>query len=170
MNGKKQEFTKLVNQHTPILYRYAYWLSGSAATAHDLVQETFLRAWRAYSQLKSIESAKQWLITILRRENARRFERKRLKPTYKDVDSLESPYGNLDTRAEAFALRVALDKLSAEYREPLILQILCGYSCKEIASMLNVTPEAIMTRLYRARKQLREILVEGEQAHRSVRP
>ena len=173
MGRKKDEFTELVNKHSGMLFRYAYWLSSSPSIAQDLLQETYLRAWKSYDKLQKPESAKHWLITILRRENARRFERKRLKQVDREVDTFEghNSLGNIDNRAEAFALRQALDKISEEYREPLILQVLCGYSCKDIGEMLDLTPEAVMTRLYRARKQLRSILSEDEESGpRSNRP
>lgn len=162
MGSKKEEFTEVVNEHSGMLYRYAYWLSGSQSIAQDLVQETFLRAWRGFDSLQKKESAKYWLITILRRENARRFERKRLRQVDMEVDTIPSPsrYGEIDSSAEAFALRHALNDITPEYREPLLLQVLCGYSCKDIAQALDLTPEAVMTRLYRARKQLRNKLNE----------
>ena len=166
MGSKKEEFNKLVNQHSAMLYRYAFWLSKSPEIAQDLVQETFLRAWRGFDSLKNQASAKHWLITILRRENARRFERKTLKRVNKEVDTIESPYGHINSSIEAFALRQAIDEVSPEYREPLILQVLCGYSSKEIAEILDLTPEAVMTRLYRARKSLRKILSGSESGRR----
>lgn len=166
MSAKKNEFTNLVKTHSGMLFRYAYWLSGSESIAKDLVQETFLRAWKSYESLEKKESAKYWLITILRRENARRFERKRLKQVDTDVDQLEASavYGAMDTSTEAYVLRRALGKISEEYREPLLLQQLFGYTCQEIADQLDLTPEAVMTRLYRARKKLKTILDDSEPA------
>ena len=55
--------------------RYAYWLAGDKHTAEDLVQEASLRAWKSLDRLQNVKAAKGWLLTILRRENARRFER-----------------------------------------------------------------------------------------------
>ena len=69
-------FNVLARQYSTDLYRYGVWLCGSDALAKDLVQETFLRAWRAIDSLKDDRAAKSWLITILRREYARTFERK----------------------------------------------------------------------------------------------
>ncbi len=160
MGDKKDEFTEVVNMHSAMLFRYAFWLSGNEPTARDLVQETLLRAWKGFDSLQKRESAKYWLITILRRENARRFERKRLKQVDREVDTIESPstLGRIDSSPEALALKYALGQISENYRDPLILQVLCGYSCKDIAEQLDLTPEAVMTRLYRAREQLKEIL------------
>ena len=63
-----------------------------------------------------------------------------------------------DTSTEAFALRMALDELDLQYREPLLLQVLGGFSCKEIAEMLALKPNTVLTRLFRARKMLRAVL------------
>ena len=73
MVSKQTRYENLVNAYSPWLYRYAYWLSGERAAAEDLVQETFLRAWRFLDSLKEEAAAKSWLTTILRRENARKF-------------------------------------------------------------------------------------------------
>lgn len=169
MSQNQDDFTKLVNQYSTMLYRYAYWLSGSPSVAQDLVQETYLRAWKAFDSLQNKENPKYWLITILRRENARRFERKRLLQVQKEVDTLESHYGAIDSSPETFALRQALGKLSEEYREPLLLQVICGYSGKEIADLLGLTPEAVMTRLYRARQRLQDVL-QPEESPTTKRP
>lgn len=91
MWNKQSRFTALVNAFTPDLYRYAFWLCGEAATAEDLVQETFTRAWRSLDKLREEHSANTWLITALRRENARRFARKRLTPT--NVDEIAAELG-----------------------------------------------------------------------------
>ena len=77
MSTKQVRYEALVKALHADLFRYAYWLTHDKQVAEDLVQETFLRAWRALDSLKDEKAAKSWLITILRRENARRFERKR---------------------------------------------------------------------------------------------
>ena len=74
------------------------------------------------------------------------------------MDTVSNAHRDLDTSPEAFALRRALESLSADYREPLIMQVLGGYSCEEIAQELDISASAVMTRLFRARKKLREIL------------
>ena len=86
---RQMRYENLVKAYSSWLYRYGYWLAGDKATAEDLVQETFLRAWRFFDSLKEEASAKSWLTTILRRENARRFERKQLE--YSDVDNNNVP-------------------------------------------------------------------------------
>ena len=84
MSNKQIRYEALVRAFHADLYRYAYWLCHQRAIAEDLVQETFLRAWMSLDSLQEAAAAKGWLITILRRENARRFERKQF--DYQDVE------------------------------------------------------------------------------------
>ena len=76
MTIKQKRYENLVHAYHGELYRFAYWLCQDRSIAEDLVQETFLRAWRSLDSLKDEMAVKPWLLTILRRENARRFERK----------------------------------------------------------------------------------------------
>ncbi len=153
---KNVRFEALVRAWGADLYRYALWLCRHEALARDLVQETFLRAWKALDSLKSEAAAKSWLITILRREYARTFERK--VPPLTDVDSVvvadEETLGP-EERAERGLLRRGIAALPARYREPLLLQVVMGYSCEEIAEQLGISKSAVMTQLFRAREQLK---------------
>jgi RNA polymerase sigma-70 factor (ECF subfamily) len=161
-DAREVRFDKLVATHLDDLFRYAYWLTGNRAIADDLVQETMLRAWRALDKLEQPAAAKGWLITILRRENARRFERYQPEEVGVAVEELGSQRTEYDTSTEAFVLRQALDALPSEYREPLLLQVLHGYSQKEIAAHLAISVAGAGTRLFRARRKLRELLGEAE--------
>mgnify|MGYP002712071537 FL=1 len=152
-------FDQVVAQYTQDLQRYAHWLAGDPHTAEDLVQETLLRAWRSLHNLQNPKAAKGWLFTILRRENARRFERKQLQEADVPLETLESGDNYYDTSTEAFVLRRAIDELPSEYREPLVQQVIGGYSQKEIASRLGISSAGVGTRLFRARNKLKEALV-----------
>lgn len=158
--AKKARYEKLVREFSDDVYRFAYWLCKDRAMAEDLAQETFLRAWRAFDSLEDESAAKGWLFTIVRRENARQYERKRLEMV-DDVDfgRVEGNKG-YDTSTEAFVLRRALEELPEEYRQPLVLQVVGGFSSAEIAEQLGIKPGAVMSRLFRARKKLREMLEE----------
>jgi RNA polymerase sigma-70 factor (ECF subfamily) len=156
---RKARFEKLARTYSTDLYRYAVWLCGNDALAKDLVQETFLRAWRALDSLKSEGAAKSWLITILRREHARTFERK--VPQFTDLDSVVVPEEDELTpeeRTERDLLRAGIAHLSPRYREPLLLQVVMGYSCAEIAHQLGISKSAVMTQLFRAREKLKSKL------------
>ena len=154
---RRGRFDDIVAGYYPDMYRYAVWLCRDPAIADDVVQESLLRAWKALDSLKDDAAAKQWLLTIVRRENARWFERRRLETV--DVDDLtpaqeaviaESPNDDVaDVRAAIFSLE-------DDYREPLVLQVLMGYSTKEIAQLMELGQGAVLTRLHRARHKLRE--------------
>ena len=75
---RQEKFEILVEGLSGDLYRYAYWMCRDRVQAEELVQETFLRAWKGIDSLREADSAKAWLFTIFRREYARQFERKRL--------------------------------------------------------------------------------------------
>ena len=168
-SSKQRQFDALVRSLSGDLFRYGYWLCGDEALAHDLVQETFLRAWRALDDLRDTGAAKAWLITILRREHARLYERKL--PQFADVDEIdvadERDTALPETAGEEDVVRRAMHSLDAKYREPLLLQVLGGFSCDEIARELSITPAAVMTQGFRARQKLRVLLTgNGEQTAR----
>lgn len=156
--SREEHFNQLIGIYMDDLYRYAYWLSGSPAVADDLVQETLLRAWKSMDRLKDKAAAKGWLLTILRRENARRFERQRPVESATPTEELPAQREDYDTSTEAFVLRRALERLPEDYREPLLMQVIYGYSQKEIAQHLGISTAGAGTRLFRAREKLRELL------------
>ncbi|MES9845265.1 MAG: sigma-70 family RNA polymerase sigma factor [Candidatus Sedimenticola sp. PURPLELP] len=151
-------FNQLIAEYSTDMHRYAYWLAGDKHTAEDLVQEALLRAWKSIHRLKDQKAAKGWLMTILRRENARRFERKQLQKSDIPLEELGAKEATYDTSTEAFVLRRAMNELPAEYREPLVQQVIGGYSQKEIALQLGISSAGVGTRLFRARQKLREQL------------
>lgn len=158
MTSKQQRYEALVLALHADLFRYAYWLVKDKAVAEDLVQETFLRAWKSLDSLLDEKAAKSWLITILRRENARRFERKQFDLV--DIDELNiiDEQATNETQLEHRELRAIIASLSEEYREPLMLQIIFGYSGDEIAELLKLNKNTVMTRLFRARNQIKDSL------------
>ncbi len=162
MGQLSRHFDALVGALTPELYRYAMGLCRNPEVAQDLVQETFLRAWRSQQTLRDVQSARAWLYTILHNEHARLYEGQR--PGVRDPHELpEVPVRGYDTSTEAFSLRRALVRLAPEYHEPLLLQIIGGFSCKEIGQMLELKPNTVLTRLFRARKQLADMLKNDAQ-------
>jgi len=154
--ARKRRFEQLVAVWHRDMYRYAVWLNRDPGIAEDVVQEALLRAWKSLDSLRDDSSAKQWVLTIVRRENARYFERKRLETV--DVDNL-TPAQSLiiaegeDTDTED--MRRALFELADDYREPLVLQVLLGYTTDEIAALMGIKAGAVLTRLHRARHKLK---------------
>lgn len=153
---RKKRFEQLVAVLHMDMYRYAVWLNRDPAIAEDVVQEALLRAWKSLDSLRDDGAAKQWLLTIVRRENARWFERKRLETV--DVDELTPAQAALiadEHDSDNEDMRQAIFRLADEYREPLVLQVLMGYSTKEIAEVMDLKPGAVLTRLHRARNKLK---------------
>ena len=164
MADKQTKYEALVHALHGDIYRYAYWLCRDPQIADDLVQETFLRAWKAIDTLLDDKAAKAWVITILRRENARRFERKQFDLVDLDEHPLRDQ-GVLPSEQEMEHewLRRHIARLPAEYQEPLLLQVLGGFSGEEIAEQLGLNKNTVMTRLFRARNQIKEAMESAKQ-------
>lgn len=161
---KQQRYEQLVKQYHADLYRYAHWLCKDPDISKDIVQETYLRAWKNLDSLLEPSAVKAWLFTILRRENARRFERKQF-----NYDNDAEQDSLLDTTsisaAQAYDNEKLKDKITLlpiEYREPLILQVLAGFNSDEIACMLELNVNTVNTRLFRARNKLRSMLCTAD--------
>ena len=157
MQDKRKFFEQLVRTYSTDLYRYAFWLSKNQTIAEDLVQESFLRAWRSIDQLQEDKSAKAWLLTIVRRENARRFEK--YSPVVLELEEAlaeegveRGPLENL----EQHQLYQAVMRLEEKYKEPLLLQLIMGLTNTEIAQQLGESQATINTRLFRARQKVKQ--------------
>ncbi|NOJ04113.1 sigma-70 family RNA polymerase sigma factor [Vibrio tasmaniensis] len=161
---KQRKYEALVRAYHRDLFRYAYWLCKDKTIAEDLVQETCLRAWKSLDSLQDEKAAKSWLITILRRENARRFERKQFDLVDIDDHGNDASVSD-DPHHQHLWLQAQIMKLEVDYREPLFLQVIGGFSGEEIADILNLNKNTVMTRLFRARNQLKEML-DTEEAER----
>ena len=160
-NARTGRFDRLVGVLHKDMYRYAAWLCRDPGIAEEVVQEALLRAWKSLDALREDAAAKQWLMTIVRRENARYFERKRLETV--DIDSLTPAQAAMlveGDNAELNELRAAIYRLEDDYREPLVLQVLMGHSTKEIAELMGIKAGAVLTRLHRARHKLKDVVDE----------
>lgn len=157
INRERSKFESVVKAYSAELYRYAYWLCRDRFTAEDLVQETFTRAWQGWSALRDDSAAKGWLYTILRNEHARLHERKQV--AIDPDQELDELMDNSGANAfDALEMRDMLAALPETYREPLMLQVIGGYGCAEIATMIGITEGAVMTRLTRARQAVRRLI------------
>ena len=166
----EEQLARLLESFRPDLMRFAFWLARDRAVAEDVVQETLLRAWRARKELRDSTALRPWLLTIVRRENARLHERKRL-PTV-DLDeviaSQDIALACNDADPEIADLRRAILALPDDYREPIVLQVLGGFSTDEIAKELDLTVPAVLTRLFRARNKLRQMYGMGAESPREA--
>jgi len=161
-NARRQRFDRLVTVNHADMYRYAAWLCRDKAIAEDVVQEAMLRAWKSLEALRDDAAAKQWLLTIVRRENARYFERKRLETV--DIDNLTASQAALlaeEPDEKLSELRESIYELEDDYREPLVLQVLMGYSTNEIGELMGLKQGAVLTRLHRARLKLKDVVAAG---------
>ena len=154
---RRQRFGRLCESLRPDLLRFAWWLGRDRGLAEDVVQESLLRAWKSFDSLEDEGKARSWLLTIVRRELARSFEK--MRPELADVDALVAAESAVlaapeDERVEE--MRNAIFRLKDEYREPLVLQVLLGYSTREIADLMGMQQGAVLTRLFRARARLRQ--------------
>jgi RNA polymerase sigma-70 factor (ECF subfamily) len=166
----QRRFAEVIEPLRADVYRFALWLARDRQVADDVVQETLLRAWRSLDSLQDVLAAKHWLLTIARREHARLYERKRhVTVNLDDLIEVESPMlASEDHRPddEVHTVRRAILALEDEYREPLVLQVLMGYTTEEIATHMNINQGAVLTRLFRARNRLRAKLgltADGEE-------
>ena len=154
--GAAMAVERLFARLRPDLLRFAWWLARDRAVAEDVVQEALLRAWRSRNALQDPAAARGWLLTIVRREHARLFERKRLEIT--DLDAVVAAEDSqLATGGgdDLVDLRRAILQLPERYRVPLVMQVLGGFTTEEIARELALSTAAVLTRLFRARNRLR---------------
>ena len=152
----KDSFQALCVRLRPDLLRLALWLTRNKSLAEDVVQESLLRAWKSRHSLLNEHAAKAWLCKIVRNEYARTFERKRF--VLVDFDSLvatDDPSLAAADDQDVNDIREALCGLAEQYRRPLEMQVLLGYSVVEIAAQLHLSKPAVLSRLFRARNQLR---------------
>lgn len=151
----RRDFESILSDLRPDLHRYALWLTRDANVAEDAVQEALIRGWRSWSALKDEQAIKPWFLTIVRRECARIYARKRVET--RDLDSLcgaeQAQIATTDD-AQLAELRAEIFQLEPSYREPLVLQVLMGCSSNEIAGAMGIKRGAVLTRLFRARQKL----------------
>jgi RNA polymerase sigma-70 factor (ECF subfamily) len=145
------------------LYNFAHWLTQDAVEAEDLVQETYVKALRGFSGFQLGTNFRAWIFRILR--NAFLNSRAGLKTVALDAAEDEppsdapSPEATLLAQADRDAVRDALTELAVPHREILLLCEVEEMSYEDIAQVLAIPIGTVMSRLYRARKALRTILV-----------
>ncbi|WP_447975399.1 RNA polymerase sigma factor [Nitrospira sp. Kam-Ns4a] len=169
------DFDRLYRDHVDRVYRFAQRVCGQAEDAKDLVQETFLNAYRGLKQFRGDAQLSTWLYTIatracLRMRRKRKGEPERelsleeFIPTSEGEFRLQVPTDGLSPE-EALAnkqlrraLHLAIQKLPPKYRLVLILRDMEGLSAKEVGSIMGLTERAVKSRLHRARLFVRREL------------
>jgi len=165
VKSAQRQFEQVVRAYSSELYRFAYWLSRDKFLADELVQETFARAWKAWDQVQDPANPKPWLISILRHEHARLYERKQFE--YVDEAPEELEIASEMDHVALYDLENLIGSLPLSLREPFLLQALGGFSCAEIAAQLETSEGAVMVRLTRARKTLQAAL-RGDALERRI--
>jgi RNA polymerase sigma-70 factor (ECF subfamily) len=152
--------------HRRALYAASYRLTGRAQDAEDLVQETYLRAYRAFERYTPGTNIRGWLFTILYR--VRTDDLRRAACRVATVSLLCEPAGRTgEAPFESEDLERALLGLPEGYRAAVLLRDLEGFSYQEIARMLQLPIGTVMSRLHRSRAMLRSALGGGFQIERS---
>ncbi len=154
--SKQDEFENLVMPHAPVLLRFARRLYRSGQAAEDLVQETLLLAWRSFRQFEIGTNEKAWLFRILINASHSHARKTRTAPP------VEQATGGSNL-IEQLEVRQALDGLTEEHRTVLLLAVVEGFTCNEVASILNLPLGTVMSRLSRARQSLRQAFTAGVQ-------
>ena len=151
---------ELVDQHYRAVFGSAYRLSGSVIESEDLTQQTFMLAQAHLTQLREPLAARGWLYTIVRRE----FLHRRPLSTsiaLEDAPEIASPEAEsewLDGELTSERLQDALNELPVEFRVPVVLFYFENLSYRDIAEQLDLPLGTIMSRLSRAKSQLRRKL------------
>src|SRR5437764_5438706 len=159
---KRASFEREALVHLDSLYRVALRLTGNPAEADDLVQETMLKAYRAWRQFEQGTNAKGWLLTILRHAFINEYRRRTRHRETVDLDAIEpfsvfeelqddDPQGTFFDRIVDDEVRRAIDELPEQFRETVVLSDVEGLSYEEIARVLEVPGGAVSSRLLGAR-------------------
>lgn len=172
------EQTALV--HLDFLYSSAVKITRNEDDAQDLVQETFLRAFRFFDKYEPGTNCKAWLYRILKNTFINRYRQKHRRPAEVDFDAIEEvheaqvkytgakpedPEERFMTSILRRDVRQALEKLPADYREALFLSLVEGFSYREIAQMVGCPIGTVMSRIHRARKLMQRDLTSQSQGH-----
>ena len=167
------------------LYNTAYRMTRNSQDAEDLVQETYLKAYRYYDKFTEGTNLKAWLFRILKNTFINNYRKRQSQPPQSAFDDIEDAFEN-QIRVEPGKripnpeedilkdvldedVQRALDELPEDYRMVVLLADLEGFSYQEISEILEVPPGTVMSRLYRARRRLEEQMLEYARDHGYIR-
>jgi RNA polymerase sigma-70 factor, ECF subfamily len=170
------EFSELAMQYMGSLYSAALRMTRNPSDAEDLVQETYLKAYRAFGSFKEGTNLKAWLYRILTNTFINSYRARKRRPEQTDIDDVEDLYlyrrlGGLEAvsagrSAEEEVLehftesdvKAAVEALPEQFRMAVLLADVEGFSYKEIADILDIPIGTVMSRLHRGRKALQKTL------------
>jgi RNA polymerase sigma-70 factor (ECF subfamily) len=175
------QFTDLTMEYMPALYSAALRMTRNASDAEDLVQETYLKAFRAFASFTAGTNLKAWLYRILTNTYINSYRSAKRRPVVSDVEDVEDLYlyhrlgadsGTEGRSAEDEALdrftddevKSAIESLPDTFRIAVLLADVEGFSYKEIAEITDVPVGTVMSRIHRGRKALQKTLHEFAEA------
>lgn len=172
---REERFESEALPHMGNLLGTARRLTGSRKSAEDLVQETMLRGWRAFDQFATGTNCKGWLFRILFNLLSKQRQKTRARPPTVSLDEHcehheLSAEAALPARLSPDEMFAALDLLPIEHRSVLILSIVEGFTCQEIADLQEIPIGTVMSRISRARANLRQILTRRTEITPLVSP
>jgi len=163
-------FSQVALEHLDALYGYAMTLTRNQTEAEDLVQETYLRAVRAFGQLMPDSNLKSWLFAIMRNVWLNQLRHARSGPQFIEMDAEEEdrlqwlktdaddPLAAYLRKVKRREVRAAIESLPRMHREVVMLRDIEGFSYQQIATILGCPAGTVMSRLGRAREKLKQIL------------
>jgi len=185
--AEQSTFEELTSPYMAALYAAALRMTRNPSDAEDLVQETYLRAYRGFGGFREGTNLKAWLYRILTNTFINQYRAKKRRPDQVDLDDVEDFYifrrlGGLEAAdaertAETEALESmpdaevnqALESIPEQFRMAVILADIEGFSYKEIADILDVPIGTVMSRIHRGRRQLQKLLWDYATEH-NLRP
>ena len=174
----KEQFTSDVMQYAPQLFSTALRMTRNRSDAEDLVQETYVKGWRSFHTFEEGTNLRAWLFRIMTNTYINKYNAKKRKGTEVELDDVEELFlykrlGSIDqsqlsSSAEDQMLELftddevkgALESLPEDFRIPVLLSDVDGFSYKEIAEMLEIPIGTVMSRLHRGRKAMQKMLYE----------
>lgn len=176
--GAREDFTNDAMQYAPQLFATALRMTRNRADAEDLVQETFLKGWRAFDSYQQGTNLRAWLFRIMTNTFINKYNSQQRRPQETELDEVEELYlfrrmgafdqskmthSAEDQMLELFTdeeVKNAIEELPETFRIPVLLSDVEGFSYKEIAEMLEVPIGTVMSRLHRGRKAMQKMLYE----------
>ena len=171
-SNSKLLFSKAALEHIDALYGFAMTLTRDRTEAEDLVQETYLRAVRAFEKLQPDSNLKSWLFAIMRNAWLNQRRHQLGGPRFIELDAEETdrnqwldetssnPHLVYLRKLERDEIVLAIDSLPRAHREIVVLRDIEGFSYQEIANILGCPTGTVMSRLGRARAKLRRLLAD----------
>jgi RNA polymerase sigma-70 factor, ECF subfamily len=171
--AKQHEFEVEALPHADLLYNYALRMTNNAADADDLVQETFLKAFRFWEKYEKGTNIRPWLFRIMKNSYINRYRRESKEPDTVDYDEVQNFYNTIrdttvasaDTQESVFGqlldddVATAIAHLPEDFRTVVILCDIEGLTYEEIAEFLAVPLGTVRSRLHRGRSLLRAELI-----------